>query len=484
MEHSQHQSTMTTEEPADAAHFRTVKSEQPLYRTIEHSPTGSATPSITTAGATLNWALAGDDVFNPYLTRVKWSAALAAASAVSNLFNKLNPPIDALTTVSSTGDTFTNIQYADRAAQIIPMYTMPMHTYLSQPIGDLGTGGNAIEPIGGLSPSSGSYIDTGAITSNAGVSHVRAWRWDLSATNGDAHKEMPYIGPRYIIGRPKGNTATAIQYDFRLSEVFPHSFWALNKDIWIGGKRLLVEMKLAPITRIYARQSLGSATAVTTNPGVGSSTAATVSITLSNIAMIVYYESNSKIVSSVKSLCMGPTGIAFPLEFTTGFKNNVTTSTAHSFTIPLNISNGQRLKRIYWAAWHATESANTCWNHSNVNGVKITSYQTFLGGSPIQSNVLTVASKHDWEYMYPNIVGTPGALTFGTYRYNFVHIDSWVTPEKQREEAAENLVGYPLVGAETQYTMTATTPSASLNWYAFVITSKTFGIANGIPYIK
>lgn len=467
---------MAEEAPA-TADFDVMRQESAKYRFVDFAAVGGSTATITTSGASASFSIGGgQEVLNLARSFLKFTMATAATNAFALVFNKLDCHISDIKLSTSGGQVLADIKYVDRFQREVLPYTMPHDVYHAQPWGDLGTGGTNIEGIAALSPSGGRVLDSGAITTPGGRSRIRALRWDTSVTAGDSQHELAYQGPRYTIGVPRGARANSILFNIPLKDMFPHTVFAVDKDIYVGNERLILDINFAPITRIYAKRTVPTNSGVATN-WLGTTAAADVNISVTGLTFQVAIEENPVIATSVKNLFLQ--GVAFPIDFVTAFRNS-NSGTSQSTVVPLSKGMGRRLKFIWWAAFHGTESANTAWNISNVAGAKITSYQTFLNGVPLQLSTLSAAKKDDWRQLYPFYKGKPGVQSFNTFRYNFVHLDSFIAADQLSRESAENLIGRELMDNDLQYMISATTPSATLIWYLFTVTSKIVSAANGV----
>jgi hypothetical protein len=137
---------------------------------------------------------------------------------------------------------------------------------------------------------------------------------------------------------------------------------------------------------------------------------------------------------------------------------------------------------VYTAPYHATESANTAYDHDNIGGGKVTSYYTALDSERLQDSNVTISTLDDW-FLHRNML--KGSILQGSdvYRYNWVHIDDFTSRPSHVDAISsvprENLVaGLPL-SVDRRLKFNATTVSANYNWYQFAIVQRFLRVMPG-----
>ena len=124
--------------------------------------------------------------------------------------------------------------------------------------------------------------------------------------------------------------------------------------------------------------------------------------------------------------------------------------------------------------YHLTESVNTAYDHQNLDGVKIASYQSFIDSQPLQDAVVSCKQPivdgangmDDWRENKFFLRGSSIENSLAYY-YNWCHIDSFSQPKRGKVLIPyENIMEGLDLSMPRQWTFTATAP-AGLNQYTF-----------------
>jgi hypothetical protein len=111
-----------------------------------------------------------------------------------------------------------------------------------------------------------------------------------------------------------------------------------------------------------------------------------------------------------------------------------------SQVVTLNNGFGRFCKRILYAPFNATgnESLTAAYDHQNLNGSKVISYQTLLDSIPRQDYYLSTLqptaganNMDDWRENRPLMRGTAVEHSLPYYA-NWLHIDSWSQPKRDK----------------------------------------------------
>ena len=207
-----------------------------------------------------------------------------------------------------------------------------------------------------------------------------------------------------------------------------------------------------------------------------------------NLVLNLAIETDPVIVKELMELQMRPGGyqMAFPHVYC-NTQNPTGASTTFSITAKATPDMGFLLKRIVYGIFNNTDSLNTCQDHSNVAGAKISSYNTQLDSVPMQQYLVQCGSGtttfDDWKLNERLCKGTAIQST-NVYQYNWFHCDDFsdLSVERLKELGVpkESVVsGIPILnpsGSERIWTITATCANAQYKHYVFFVTYKTMVI--------
>jgi len=115
----------------------------------------------------------------------------------------------------------------------------------------------------------------------------------------------------------------------------------------------------------------------------------TVSTTLNNVYLYLAIEENRDVANSImEALRSGSIRMKVPYPFSYRFSTSgASTSSSFSFTLTKNY--GSVLKRLHIVPYNGYEKGNQSYNHANVNGSKLTSFQVSLDGRPLSDAQIT-----------------------------------------------------------------------------------------------
>src|SRR6185437_8159839 len=122
---------------------------------------------------------------------------------------------------------------------------------------------------------------------------------------------------------------------------------------------------------------------------------------VSNLTLNLAVETDPVIIKELMELQMRPGGyqMAFPHVYSN--TTNTTAATTFSYTAKATPDMGFLLKRIIYGCYNNVDSLNTCQDHSNVAGAKISSYNTQLDSVPLQQYLVQCGSGtntfDDWK---------------------------------------------------------------------------------------
>jgi hypothetical protein len=193
--------------------------------------------------------------------------------------------------------------------------------------------------------------------------------------------------------------------------------------------------------------------------------------------------------SSVREKFMSG-NMSYMIPFQYGWRNSSMPGEA-AITLQLTNGFGSHLKRILHAPFDSSDATNLAYDHQNLNGSKISSYQTMLNGAPLQDSKLSCGQPivggsiqmDDFRENRERLVGS--ALNNSlAYYMNWVHIDSWSTPKRDGPVPEENIIEGLSLALPQQWSINATTlkPLAHFTWGEF--TRRVVSSPTGLTVIK
>jgi len=167
------------------------------------------------------------------------------------------------------------------------------------------------------------------------------------------------------------------------------------------------------------------------------------------------------------------------------FKFNPGASTSHSVQYRMTRGMGRVIKKIIHVPYNNVESSVTSFDHSNYNGLKITTYSTYMDNVKLQQADIACSyqSLDDWRTMRNMVKGTPLGLDSQVYQYKWVHIDQFdglpnpgegPLPEAKPKENVESGLS---LSVDRLWLYQATIPqlnaaNQAFNYYTFCVTTK------------
>ena len=236
-----------------------------------------------------------------------------------------------------------------------------------------------------------------------------------------------FTEPRYLRASAGGtegrNLVLVSTRSFPLKGIVDTIF-SMDKDLYIP-----TDMYVRFTAGVGNQIAFGSTT--NTDP-TATPTAAAGNITVQNVFLFLAVEQNQLIVESVMNKVL-TSGLKLNVSYTTAFRNS-STGTVANIQVPLSQQYGKRLKRMLHTVWNPTESANTSMDCSNVNGSKVTAYNTFLDQRQLQDFQLltanssaTALNQDDWrensKYCKDSAIQNRTV-----YQLNWFHCDQFYEP--------------------------------------------------------
>lgn len=271
------------------------------------------------------------------------------------------------------------------------------------------------------------------------------------------------IEPQYARGYLANNDAI-ITRSIPLS-CFTQTALGMDRD-FIFSEDMYIRMQVAPAVKIgYLATAANDPTYV----NVLNATSIT-SMTL-QLAMQV----DPLVVASVQAKFQSG-NMSYVIPFVYGWRQG-TGSGVQSIQISLNNQYGNRLKRMLYSAFDPAELGSKAYDHQNLNGAKVTSYQTYLDSVPLQDSVISckqpiagVVGMDDWRENKALVRGS-AIENSAAYYYNWFHCDAFSQPKRGKVLLPyENILEGLDLTFPRQWTITGTYVSALTHyvWGTFI----------------
>ncbi len=275
-----------------------------------------------------------------------------------------------------------------------------------------------------------------------------------------AYDEMSYV----VTGEANGFLNISVRIPLSM---FSHTIFAMNKDLYVNE---ILEMKMI----WKENQKFGFTSNNRTTPNFGNTTIYNDIVAITKLSLFPAYQADREKELQMKQAIDAGQDLNYLFDWVWSAKLNIPASTTQTITQRYNISNGQRLKRIYTVPMNNIENKNTLYQHANFNGtstpVIVRNFHTELNNRRLQTYDVDPAQGEDYMIMRPMFKNSP-ILTQNIFSYNYLFIDSWEHNIKKEFKNAPdgNLIqGMPVL-EEQQYMYTATTASLAINWYTFAV---------------
>ena len=279
--------------------------------------------------------------------------------------------------------------------------------------------------------------------------------------NGTIALAATLIEPQYSKTTAAVNQAALITRSVPLS-CFTDTALGMDRDC-IFSEDMYIRMQVAPSSKV------GYLATDQTSPATGATVLVT-QPTVSNLYLQLAMQTDEVIVASVKDKFLRG-DMTFQIPFVYGWRNTTAPGIA-SIQLQLNNQYGKLLKRLIHVPVDASEALNQAYDHENLNGSKITSYQTFLDSVPLQDSVLSclqpvAGGAQGMDDFRENRMLLRGSAIESSlpYYYNWVHIDSFSQPKRdQMHTPTSNIYEGLDLTFPRQWTITATTVVALTNY--------------------
>jgi len=253
---------------------------------------------------------------------------------------------------------------------------------------------------------------------------------------------------------------------------FKDTFFSLDKNL-VFSEEFYIRFNTLPANKMCFKTTTPS------NPHVGQIEIADPPTKLRNVYLYLAVEQNTELVEQVKQQMQGP-GISLSIPYQYTVQNSSPAGGLSSnISISLNHQNGRVLKRILTAPFNGTTEKNAyTYDHSNVNGTKVTTVQASFDSVPLTDYVLNCFNpKEDinplnkWTYGSATSAGTiarddfrenksllvgSAMPTYGEYQTNWFYANTFgmvpmIRNDNLSVDESDIMDGQPLDGLVRNY---------------------------------
>jgi hypothetical protein len=288
---------------------------------------------------------------------------------------------------------------------------------------------------------------------------------------------IDYLEPAYILTHQAAATATVLNYMIPFNLI---KRCIMSQDVDICHNQVLyLDFDFLPV------QNWAYFGTSASNPSSGAA-AHTAGGSLANIEFSLALEATPEIAQSVRDKYLS-SGLDFLIDYPTVFTSSLS-GTSQNVSVKVNAAHGLSLDDIYAAPYHATETANTAYERSNIDtsyvgtNIRVSSLDVLVDDRKINQSLISCAwgTDDDLDYMERFLKGKmlPSART--CYSVSWY----WRTNFKNVRDSVGLLGGKNLTKNEVKFAIQATTPSITNNWLIVAICSRRVLLAPGSVSIQ
>jgi hypothetical protein len=406
-----------------------------IYRNVSPQGSTSLTLSSGSLSGPVEFVLSSSAI-RLAKSRINFTVNVAIPSGADGSFNYINANLTSLLGRmviydAATSNILMDVNNFEKYGQLITPMCTPATELASkaqaliQGTGSIGTqidaATSAFNPLEDMSKSN---FLTGAATNGSspadgGAAIATPVNRIAGYGNSYVGKREFYVGIAKVAATPVG--ATQIDVSLPLS-AFKMTVAAVDKVLY-SPSSLIVQLYF------NATDQFGFSPTANT-PITGPVSLATT--TVSNINMSLATEANLAIVSQVINKVMSGGGISLPIPYVSVVRQQLATSTQHSYQIQLTAGYGKRILFIASAPFRPTGTNYPAADALNLNNFHprgvLSTYNTFLNNVPISNPAGYDCTKgQDFTIANKAFLERSCIQTSGEYLYsNWVHVDSWV----------------------------------------------------------
>lgn len=298
------------------------------------------------------------------------------------------------------------------------------------------------------------------VTNDAGAQQAV----DAAGTTAVAYKERIYFDAQNANG-------ISINVQFPLKYIY-NTIFNLNKDLYFGE---VLQLRIVFDGRDSSYFEATAATSI-----IGGYAVESRDITVSNLAFYCAIEQDLNVANQIISK-VNTTGMSVPIPYVYSYKTNLT-STSQSLSLRFNRAHGKKLRRIYHAPFHNTETGVYSYMRDNIQGAKtVLQFYTLLNNDRLQEFNVNCTLAQDYMLIKPRIKGSC-FINVDTYQYTWFWVDDFTSeaPLHSKESQDITLSSGIDLNSEQKWDIYMTMNNArAINHYNFAITEKELMIRPG-----
>ena len=444
----------------DIVNYKTYPMHNGRYRLRKvpmNNITGNTLDLQSAATQLVEFRLPAGQVWNPARSSIDYQIEIPKEGAGKHIwsFEDTFEICSSIQFCNASGMYLTDLQYANNYVQTARKIDMDKEDFESL---DFTSG--LYKP---LAASSNIFPPTTTMPAN------NAYNQAASAAGGVRSAYTP-DEPQYA--KAAGDDQGVLSFRSIPLSAFTRTALGMDRDM-IFGEDMYIRIQVAP----HAKVAFVATSATIPAPGATALAAATLP-KVRNLCLQLAFQTDEVIVASVKQKFeQGEMSFLVPFQYAwrnTTAAPGVGATTYANIQLQLNNQFGNKLKRLLHVPMASGEALNQAYDHQNLDGSKILSYQTFLDSVPLQDSVVSCRQ--------PVSGGAPGMddyrlnrdLLRGSalenslaYYFNWHHQDSFSQPKRGKVLVPEEniLEGLDLTFPR-QWTFSATCPVA-LTHYTF-----------------
>lgn len=345
-------------------------------------------------------------------------------------------------------------------------------------------------------------------TNQTNVQNVTPFSLDNLTVGNLNTSSQSYSEPQYLTFSSAVNTALTVTRMLPLA-TFVDTVIGMDKNQIFN-----TEMYLRGLSQVGIKLGFNCLNLSSPNATQTAFTSLTMPPQFNNVVLYLAVEQNNVIIDQLRH-ALASNSIKYKIPATVGYRY-ATTSSVTSITLPLGKGLGHKLKRVMTGLFVGSEQGAWSFDHSNVNGTKVTSLNSAMDSRVLYDsynvcfnplvNINLNATSGFTNTTYPNsddyremrkwLLGS-SLPSYLSYQINWVWIDSWgVNPTinafTQRVPDENISDGFNLEDSSHTYSINMNTPcigvsggptatQGSMNIYSFALFERNLAVtSNGI----
>jgi hypothetical protein len=450
------------------------------YKTLQVPLSNNSAISVapvTNNSQLLQWKLPAGVTFNLSRSSISYNILVDAPAPVDTKFAVIADDCfqiaNQLSLVTAQGITVADVPFCNRYTKLADKYFTRHSEFMSRANVDMSypcRSDNAGNPI--------SLVPGAVITANT---------YELPAGVNQIEGFVSWEEPKYYKVSKNVDAALAMAKYQKLGDVGKGTLFEQDKDLYFG-QEVYLNLQTAPVDSWAFRSIAQNEMDPFTNGSITFNAAGKVSIT--NIMLNLAVEDNALLANSVRAKYEA-SGINLRTDYILAFRN-VCNNSLTNINLQIPQMSGTKLKRIMNAVYNSNETGANTFDCHNLNGEKITTYQTTIDSQTLQNafvdctfstgvRVGNTDYRENEKYVKDSVI-----QTIPMYQYNWTHIDSFDGDDSLKENHQNRDYGLDL-DVPRNYLLQLNTPNApatNLAEYSFCILSRMLHIGkDGIVFV-